>query len=129
MSVMVSPAIHGGGGGGGGGGGFTASASPATVYGARSVNGVVSVMTETTTATATATGDVAPFTYAWSKLSGDAMWSITSPTAQTTRFAFEAVGPGESNVGTFRCTVTDRFGKTVNTNTVEANVSNFGGFA
>lgn len=124
MTMMVSPARYSG--GGGGGVPFTATASPTSVFGARNTGGTVSVTTEI--ADAVAAGDTGPFTYAWTKVSGDASWSPVNANLASTRFSRASVGPGESYVATFRCAVTDRFGVTVNTNTVEANVENLGGY-
>lgn len=59
--------------------------------------------------TATPTGGLAPFTYAWVKLSGDAI-SITSPTHAVTTFSGN-VDSGDLTA-VFRCTVTDSLGTT-----------------
>lgn len=61
--------------------------------------------------TATPTGGVAPFTYAWVKLSGDDI-TITAPTAATTSFNASGMANGEDRSATFRCTVTDTLGTT-----------------
>lgn len=124
MNMMVKSAgLAGGGSGGGGGGGLAVVVSPSSAYGARSQTGAVQVQTETVTATPT--GGSGTYTYLWSKLSGDADWSIVTPTAAATRFKRLNVGELESWVATFKCTVSDG-GSSVDSAAVEATVTNYG---
>lgn len=92
----------GGSGGGGDGGGFTLGISPASAYGYSNTSPVTSE-----SVTVTPTGGVAPFTYAWTKLSGSG--SINSPTTATTTFNAN-VPDGDSLIGNYRCTATDAIG-------------------
>lgn len=59
--------------------------------------------------TITPSGGVAPFTYAWVKLSGNG--SVNNPSGSTTSF-FDNLANGAITTGTFRCTVTDALGST-----------------
>ena len=64
----------------------------------------------TATVTITPAGGVAPFTYAWVKLSGNG--SVNNPTGAATTF-FDNIADGAITTGAFRCTVTDALGSTV----------------
>lgn len=55
--------------------------------------------------TVTPTGGTAPYTYAWTQVSGDPI-NIVSPTSATTTFQ-QNLGPSEIATGVFRITVTD----------------------
>jgi hypothetical protein len=59
----------------------------------------------TSSVTVTPSGGVAPYTYAWTKVSGDTV-TIDSPAAATTTFT--GTPPENSTLsGTYKCTVTD----------------------
>lgn len=60
----------------------------------------------TASVTATPSGGSSPYTYAWTKLSGDSI-TCNSPSAATTTFTANAMTSGETRVATFRFTVTD----------------------
>lgn len=106
--------------GGGGGGALSATASPGSV----DENIVIpdedlasTVISDAVTVTAA--GGTAPYTYAWSRMSGSSSVAVTSPTAATT--TFEAViYRGLSRSAVFRCTVTDA---AMDTATVDVSVS------
>ena len=104
------------------GGPFTVEASPISAVGSGFVAGPVSV--KTNTITVTATGGTAPYTYAWTRVSGPAGFNILSPTSNATRFAI-TLDQGEDATALFRCTVTDARART-GTVDVEANASNYG---
>ena len=70
--------------------------------------GIISITS--TTATATPVGGTGPFTYAWTKVSGDTL-TVTNPTNASTAFR-ASIGPGDSRFATYRCTVTDSLGLT-----------------
>lgn len=74
---------------------FSASISPFVASG----NGRVNI--ETNDVTCTPLGGVAPYTYSWGYVSGDAV-EVYFPTAATTKFR----SPGSAN-GVYACTVTD----------------------
>ncbi len=61
--------------------------------------------------TATPSAGTGPFTYAWyiESLSGG-VCTITTPSAATTTFQIQEVGPGEAGVASIRCRVTDSLG-------------------
>lgn len=88
------------------------SVSPAS----RSTVGSTSSLTSDAV-TATAAGGTAPYTYAWTKLSGGSV-TITSPTAATTTFSATGMLTGESRTAYFNCTVTDTATDTVTSATV-----------
>jgi hypothetical protein len=60
--------------------------------------------------TATPSGGLAPFTYAWTRISG-AEASISNPANATTSFSLFMATPGDLST-VFRCTVTDALGST-----------------
>lgn len=107
----------------GSGGGLTVEASPISATGVGSASGTTDVVTNAVTVTVT--GGTAPYTYAWDQESGDAVWSITAPTAMTTRF-IATVDADSTESGSFSCTVTDARGRT-GTVTVTANAYNYSG--
>lgn len=76
----------------------------------------------TSTTTATPVGGLSPYTYAWTRLSGEG--SPNSPTMATTNFGATIFPVTE--FGFFRVTVTDSVGQTA-TATVSATFRNLGG--
>lgn len=74
----------------------------------------------TNSLTITPEGGTGPFSYAWARLSGDG--AATQPTRATTAFTHFFNTPDGDTTGTFRCTVTDSLGETVQV-TVVANFS------
>lgn len=92
--------------GGGSGATFSATASPAQVYGsiARKVGG--NVVTNATTVTPA--GGVGGYTFAWSTAEN---WTVSAPASATTTFS-SIVGPGDQKSAEFTCTVTDSKGGT-----------------
>ena len=99
---------------------LTLSVTP-TASGTGASSGVVTV--SSSTATATPTGGVAPFTYAWTKTSGDTL-TVNSPTNASTTFS-AAVGPEEIKGATYLCTATDSLGSTA-TGSVNVIITNNG---
>ena len=63
----------------------------------------------TNSITVTPTGGTAPYTYAWTKTSGDG--TVVSPTKATTRFS-QFLYNNTAASGVFLCTVTDSLGAT-----------------
>ena len=59
--------------------------------------------------TATVSGGIAPFTYAWTRLTGSGY--AVSPTSASSRLANDFLDYG-TTTGTFRCTVTDALSNT-----------------
>lgn len=76
----------------------------------------------TATTAATVSGGVAPFTYAWAKVSGDAI-TCTAPTSDTTAFSATGLTTGESRSAIYRLTVTDSTSGTPLTATVDITVT------
>lgn len=68
--------------------------------------------------TASASGGTAPYTYAWSYVSGDADMTPTAPALATTAFS-ATVFDNYTMVTTFKCTVSDSAGQVADTNTIE----------
>jgi hypothetical protein len=63
----------------------------------------------TNSVTITPSGGVAPYTYAWSYVSGDNL-TIDSPTSATTSFEGIVSGAAPDKVGTYKCRITDHVG-------------------
>lgn len=61
---------------------------------------------QTATVTVTAVGGTAPYTYAWTKVSGDSAILCTQPSLASTEFS-GTVGKNSDLFATWRCTVTD----------------------
>jgi hypothetical protein len=96
---------------------LTATVSPRVAAGFLTGAGV----TVTNTVTVMPQSGEAPFTYSWSRVSGDGI-PLNQANATT---AFEAfVGPNESKSGIFECLVTDASGQTA-TVTVPASFASF----
>lgn len=103
---------------------MTAAASPAVVNGAQGAN--FATLVATTTTTVTVTGGTAPYSYAWEQASGGLMWAIVTANGASTRFEANGLTPGQTEVATFICTVTDRDGNEATTAPVQAQATNFG---
>ena len=103
MVFFINATTAGSGGGSGGAGGTLAvSISPSSV---RNIGNAAS-FTGATGATATASGGTSPYTYAWTKVSGDAI-TIASPSSATTKFSVAGMAPFEARLAIFRVTATD----------------------
>lgn len=92
-------------------GSIAATASPTNVSG--TLQGGQGATTQPTVITVG--GGVPPYTYKWNALNA-AGWSITTPTAASTKFSTQYAGL----TGTFACTVKDSQGNTATSNTVTA---------
>lgn len=75
-------------------------------------------------ATVTASGGTAPYTYAWSKVSGDTL-TVESSTAASTRFGHSSATVG-TWTGVYRCTVTDAASNTATVD-VTATIDSYSG--
>lgn len=71
-------------------------------------------------------GGIAPFTYAWTKISGDTLQFVGSSTAPSVEF-YQGVGPGFYYSAVYRCTVTDALGQSAFGETLVV-LENQGGF-
>lgn len=84
--------------------------------------------TQTTTianqVTATVTGGIYPLTYSWSRTAGDPSITALASTSATTRFTASGISQCTSITATFRCTITDFTGATINTGTVDVELIN-----
>ena len=98
-------------------GALTASISP--VYAYASTTGGASGTTNSVTVTAA--GGTPPYTYAWTKKSGDTV-TVNSPTAATTTFSGAVGVVGGFLSAVYTCTVTDSAGSPA-TFTVDVNVT------
>ena len=83
-----------------------------------------SITVSTNNATVTTSGGASPFTYAWTKLTGDSSWSIASPSAASTFFRRSGVSQNSEYNATFSCTVTDAGGHSATSPVVTATVVN-----
>ena len=97
-----------------GGGTITLVLNPTTISAARRLSTVTS-----TNVTATPSGGQGPYTYAWTKVSGDDI-SATNPNTAITAFRATTMTVDETRTAVFRCTCTDSFG---NTDTEDLTVS------
>lgn len=101
---------------------LSATISPGFAFGSRSAKITISVPTGFVTASPV--GGKAPFSYAWTQISGMTA-AIGSPSAATTNFSMRVI-PYETEAAQFRCTVTDADGKTASA-IVTASFVNLGG--
>jgi hypothetical protein len=93
--------------------GFTATAAPSSWSGATASGNLL----VSDPFTASVTGGVGPFTYAWTLISGGAVFGIDSPTSATTTFS--GVGYSDLDIATYKCVVTDTAtGLSDDTNTI-----------
>jgi hypothetical protein len=99
--LMGSATAAGGGGGGGGGGGMVVSISPSFLYKTRAGAGSIT----SDAATASVINGTGPFTYAWTRVSGDS-FTINAASSAATTFT-TTLGTGQMKEGIYRCTVTD----------------------
>jgi hypothetical protein len=84
-----------------GGGALVATTNKSSVAGTRVGAGSVT----TAIVTVTASGGTSPYTYAWTKVSGDT-FTVTAPTGAATAFQI-TVAVAETKSAVYRCTVTD----------------------
>lgn len=95
---------------------------PSSAAGSRNVAAIVVITTNNVTATVS--GGVGPYSYNWVQIGGPSA-TIYTPSNATTNFGM-ALGPGDSEQGQFRCTVTDANGLTAQA-TVTATFTNTSG--
>lgn len=75
----------------------------------------------------TVTGGSGTLTYLWSRTDAAATtWTITAPTAAETAFKAVGVAAGDTEIATFKCTVTGSSGS-VDSNSIDATAINLGG--
>lgn len=115
LSVLMATTDESG-GGGGGGGSLVASASPDNLLGF-SVATVGGTVVTSEPSMVTATGGVLPYTYTWTRTSGDTAIYAETPTGAYTYFASTFLS-ADSRVATFKCTVTDAAATVIDTNIV-----------
>lgn len=101
---------------------MTVAISPSAVFGFGF--GAGSALSTTDPVTATPTGGLAPYTYAWTRLSGDG--EAMSPTLATTTFR-DDVPEGETTEGTFRVTVTDSAAQTATADVTASFTNSYSG--
>lgn len=90
------------------------SISPSSLYNSRSGGGSLT----SSPATGTGSGGTAPYTYAWTYVSGNS-YTINSPSSASTTFT-TSLTAGQLKSGVYRCTVTDSLSATASdTITVE----------
>lgn len=98
---------------GGGGSGLSVTISPGSAYGFLFDPEPAPLFATVTTnsVTATAAGGTGPYTYAWTKVSGDSALSANSPAAATTTFSAN-VAKNDERSGVWRVTATDSLAAT-----------------
>lgn len=109
--------------GAGGASSLVASATPATdmvtkLVGSRPANYLV----RSDNISAVATGGTAPYTYAWSQVSGDAM-TISTPATAAVINVSKTLPLNTQATGVFKCVVTDSAAGTTTTNLVSVTLS------
>lgn len=85
--------------------GFSVSA-PTEANRTQGSSGGVPISMTTLTVTATVSGGIGPYTYAWTRISGDSAITATAPAASATAFT-ATVAAEETKEATFRVTATD----------------------
>lgn len=90
---------------GGGGGSFSVTASPGSASGAVTDNNLF-VNVVSNGVTVTPTGGTGPYTYLWTKVSGDSAVTVSNSTAASVTFSATVPRDQERNA-VYRCTVTD----------------------
>lgn len=92
-------------------GSLTVSVSNPSVSKSQGSFGPGNLTLTTPSTTASASGGVAPYSYAWARISGSTAVSATAPGAATTAFT-GSVPLGEQYGALFECTATDANGAT-----------------
>lgn len=100
---------------------FSAAASPATLYGFRVGSGTV---LSSESSTVTVIGGTAPYTYLWSRVSGDAQIGPINGISASTRFSATMLA-GTGYAATYKCTVTDALAASVDSNNITINLDCF----
>lgn len=83
---------------------LSVSISPTSAY------GLGTGTPSTNNVTAAVSGGTAPYTYSWTRVSGD-VFTTSNPTAATTHWSI-AVGINDIKTAVYKCTVTDNLGVT-----------------
>lgn len=96
---------------------LTVSVSPPGASGSTSGAGAVT----TNSVTATPSGGKGPYTYAWTRILGNAS-TVTSPASATTTFQ-RFMPPGEEAAETWRVTVTDNLGTAASADIIASFIS------
>lgn len=100
---------------GGASGGLTAIAAPSNITTASTHGGTLT----STAFLCTPMGGTAPYTYLWSRVSGDVSIQITSPTSASTTTSVTLAG-GDTTSAQLSCQVTDSHSLVTNSNIVTA---------
>lgn len=108
---------------GGSGGSSAITVSPAGAGGGASSSSSITVYSSYVTVTPS--GGTAPYSYSWSKVSGDAI-TANAPTSATTNFSAN-LAPGDFLSAVFKCAVTDAAGVSADSPTVNVTLRNLGG--
>lgn len=101
---------------------YSASASPASVYGARYTTPGTAT---TNSSTVTVTGSAGSITRSWTRVSGDAAISISSSTAATVTWSASMSALTSYRTATWKCTVTDSILGVTTTNNVVVELEYF----
>ncbi|MEW9855933.1 hypothetical protein [Novosphingobium sp. M1R2S20] len=106
---------------------FNVSAIPLAPNGAVASSFTSNVTTEVVTVTAT--GGVEPYTFAFRQTDSATGWSISVVGNGQARFTRSSVGQGQTWQADFKCEVTDAAGRKIDTPTIQATVTNYGGIS
>lgn len=85
----------------------SASVSPSTISKTNFGNTAIGPVGPTNPVTATGSGGTGSYTYAWTRISGDASTTISSSTTASVTFSRASCSDGVNYVSTWKCTVSD----------------------
>jgi hypothetical protein len=101
---------------------FGATVSPEALGGFKIGTGTI---VTSQTAVVTALGGVAPYTYVWTRVSGDAQVLPVSGSSDSTKFSAYIGTAGVSYAAVYKCVVTDAAAVSIDTNSIDVTMDSF----